>query len=444
MSDIRPCIAILGGGIHGTAIAALFAQSSCCEVTLFERDRIASGITSTNHGRLHVGTRIWRSRYDTVAWRRRLGAELVRQLPGVVREQEQGLCLIEAAEDIEPFENVCQRWLISCKRVGSSVLNENWVRGSRFAAIYEVPEYSFNPARLAGSLAAYASSLGAEILTGSPVQAVEVGASGKFLIRLSNGDTFETDLIVNALGNWANQVRSELSLPQLNLQWHRRRLLCLFVPSTSSNLVLNRVITIFDKDNQVPGAIPHNPWIVFGSDVNIESLQAPDDGDIEKWQTFDKNRPMDHLLFELHARYFLPLQSLETQEISQRLFSVSGVYPYLDGHKVSDFQIHQSDKVPRYYLISGGNATTALLDARDLVEVVLKQLDLPHRWTTDQTVQLIRSLMIGFRQEVYPDSIGMIWEDRTDGLVSALGVRQAISEVPAERDASNVSLLEDA
>src|SRR6266700_2478234 len=163
MSDIKPRIAILGGGIHGTAIAALFAQSSCCEVILFERGSIASGITSTNHGRLHVGTRIWRSRNDTVAWRRRLGAELVRQLPGVVREQQKGWCLIEAAEDVEPFENVCQRWLISCKRIGLSALNANWVRGSQFAAIHEVPEYSFNPARLAGSLAAYARSLGAEI-----------------------------------------------------------------------------------------------------------------------------------------------------------------------------------------------------------------------------------------------------------------------------------------
>lgn len=422
MSGIKPRIAILGGGIHGTAIAALFAQSNCCEVILFERGSIASGITSTNHGRLHVGTRIWRSRNDTVAWRRRIGSELVRQLPDVVREQQQGLCLIEAAEDVELFENVCQRWLISCNRVSSSVLNENWVRGSQFAAIYEVPEYSFNPARLAGSLAAYARSLEAEILTGSSVQVLGAGDSGKFLILLSNGDTFETDVIVNALGNWANQVRSVLPLPQLNLQWHRRRLLCLLMPSTSSNLVLNRVVTIFDKDNQVPGAIPHNPWIIFGSDVNIESLQAPDDGDIEKWQTFDKNRSMDHLLFDLHARYFLPLQSLEAQEISRRLFSVSAVYPHLDGHKVSDFQIHQSDKVPHYYLISGGNATTALLDARDLVEAVLKELDLPHKWTADQTKQLIKSLLISFRQEAYPDSIRMIWEDQTDGLVAALEV----------------------
>jgi glycerol-3-phosphate dehydrogenase len=423
MSDIKQRIAILGGGIHGTAIAALFAQSSCFEVILFERGSIASGITSTNHGRLHVGTRIWRSRNDTVAWRRRLGAELVRQLPGVVREQQEGLCLFESAEDIEPFENICQQWLISCKRVGSSVLNENLICGSQFAAIYQVPEYSFNPARLAGSLAAYAKNLRAEILTGSPIQVLEAGDSSKFLICLSNGDTYEADFIVNALGNWANQFRSELPLPQLDLQWHRRRLLCLFMPSIFSYLVPDRVITIFDKENQVPGAIPHNPWIVFGSDVNIENLPTPDDGEIEKWQTFDKNRSMDHFLFELHARYFLPLQSLVEQKISQRLFSFSGVYPHLDGHKVSGFQIHRSDKVPHYYLISGGNATTALLDARDLVEVVLKELDLPQKWTTDQTMQLIKSLLTGFRQEAYPDSVGMIWENRTIDQVAALEVR---------------------
>src|SRR5260370_34095712 len=290
---MKPRIAILGGGIHGTAISALFAQSGCCEVTLFERGSIASGITSTNHGRLHVGMRIWRSRYETVAKRRRLGAELVRQLTGVVEEQEQGLCLIESPEDIEPFENICQQWLISCKRVGSTVLNKNWVRGSQFAAIYEVPEYSFNPARLAGSFAAYAKSLGAEILTGSPVQTLEARASGNFLIHLSNGDTFKTDLIVNALGNWANQVRSDLPLPQLNLQWHRRRMLCLFVSSTSKEIVPNPVITIFDKDNWVPSAIPHNPSILFGSDANIEPLQTPDYGDIEKWQTFEHHPPTD-------------------------------------------------------------------------------------------------------------------------------------------------------
>ena len=95
-------------------------------------------------------------------------------------------------------------------------------------------------------------------------------------------------------------------------------------------------------------------------------------------------------------------------------------------------------------MISGGNATTALLDARDLVEVVLMQLDLAHRWTTDQTMQLIKNLMIGFRQEVYRDSTGMIWEDQIVGLAASLGVRPAIGEGSTEQNASDVSHLEEA
>lgn len=410
MSQTKPYVTILGGGIRGTAIAALLAQSRYCKVILLESDNIASGTTSTNQGRLHSGAGIWQTGFDAIAYRHRIGSELIRQVTGVIEQQESGIYLVQAPEDVVSIEAAWRQYSISHRRVSPSVLDEYWLQADHFAAAYEVAEYPFSPAHLAGRLAAYARSLGADIRTQSTVYAIEPQGNEKFCIRLSNGERIHADVIINALGNWVDHIHSELPLPKLPLQWHRWRILCLFMPHLLNYAALRRVIVILEKDRS-PTAIPHHPWITFGCRLTPEIVTSPSDSPEGRWQHFNRHDEMDNILFEEHARYFLPLQSLNSQDMSSRLFSFSGIYPAFERHREAPFRLLQSDQVPHYYVVYGENATTALLDALDTIQVVLDQLDPSPSCLSDYVMQLARQLCVDLTQSTYPGTARMIWQN---------------------------------
>ena len=410
MSHTIQCVTILGGGIRGTAIAALLAQSHYCKVILLESNCIASGTTSTNQGRLHSGAGIWQTGFDAIANRHRTGSELIRQITGIIENQEHGIYLVQAPEDVASFEETWRKYSVSYRRVSTSVLNTYWLQERHFAAAYEVAEYSFSPAHLAGRLAAFAARRGADIRTKATVYAIEPRENQKFCIRLANGERIQADVIINALGNWVHHIHSELPLPKLPLQWHKWSILCLFMPPLLKYAALNRVIVILEKDRS-PTAIPHHPWITFGCRLTPEMVTSPSEARAGKWQRFNKNSAMDNILFEEHARYFLPLQALNSQEMTSRLFSFSGIYPAFERHRETPFRLLQSEKVPHYYVVYGENATTALLDALDTVQVVLDQLDPSLSRIPDYALQLARKLCIELTPYTYPGTARMIWQN---------------------------------
>lgn len=411
--NTKPCVTVLGGGIRGTAIAALLAQSHSCKVILLEREHIGSGTTSSNQGRLHSGAGVWQTGLDALAYRHRTGSELIRQIPGVVEKQEHAIYLVHAREDIMSFETTWQRYSIPHRRVNPSILNNYWIQGDQFAAAYEVPEFSFNPARLAGKLAAYARSLGADIRTKSPVYAIEPGRNQTFRLRLRNEETINTDIIINAMGNWVNHIHSELPLPKLHIQWHQWSILCLFMPHRSHAAVLTRIISVLEKDRS-PTAVPHDYWITFGCRLTPENLTSPSEAKVGKWRHLNQDNEMDNILFEEHAKYFLPLQSLTPREKLRRVFSFSGIYPAFEKHRENPFRILQSDKVPNYYVVYGENATTALLDAVDALQVVLSQLDPTYIHSPDYALQCIKKLGANSIQDIYPHCSRMVWENMID------------------------------
>lgn len=403
-------ITILGGGIRGTAIAALLAQTGQCHVRLVERERIASGATSTNHGRLHIGTSLWRCGPEAIIDRRRRGSELVRRIPGVLGEIHESLHLVESIDHLAPFEAICNQMSIPCTQVHVSSLNRIWVVDEQFAGMYDVPEFAFNPAHLAGRFAAHALSLGADIVIGAAAESLDCDSQGRYRISLSDGRSYTSDLVINALGSWANQVRSELPLPHLDLEWPLSRLLCLDSSGIPGFSTLDRVLTIIDQDNVIPSAIPHDRWVIFGCDLDPVYLPSPDDMTTNIWRAFDIQNEMDQILFEVNLKYFPMLRSLSHRELTEHMFSFAGIYPNLKACKERIFQIHQNPQLPGYYAISGGNATTALLDALDLVERVLCAGDLCDSWTSFQTTLLQEEFLACLTAAISPCDSGMIWE----------------------------------
>jgi hypothetical protein len=177
-----------------------------------------------------------------------------------------------------------------------------------------------------------------------------------------------------------------------------------------NSAALRRVIVILEKDRS-PTAIPHHPWITFGCRLTPEVVSSPSDAHEGWWQHFNRHDEMDNILFEEHARYFLPLQSLNSQDMSSRLFSFSGIYPAFERHRETPFRLLQSDKVPHYYVVYGENATTALLDALDTIQVVLDKLDPSPSCLSDYVMQLARQLCVDLTQSTYPGTARMIWQN---------------------------------
>ena len=185
-------VAILGGGIRGAAIAALLAQARHCQVRLFEKERIAAGATSTNHGRLHSGTSLWRSEAPETVRRRWAGLQLLHRLSGVVLTRFESLHFIENSEDLATFEQFCQQFSISCKPVPGSVSPPGWMNENQFAGIYEIPEYAFNPARLAARLVAHVIALGGEVFSNAPVVALDQGRHHAYRLLVLQRDFLPT------------------------------------------------------------------------------------------------------------------------------------------------------------------------------------------------------------------------------------------------------------
>lgn len=79
---------------------------------------------------------------------------------------------------------------------------------------FEVPEYSFNPAHLAGRMVACAEEAGARVYTQSEVLSIEPMPKCALGVTLVGGDTVKVDILINALGNWINTIDLVLSLPR--------------------------------------------------------------------------------------------------------------------------------------------------------------------------------------------------------------------------------------
>ena len=79
-SPMKKHLVILGGDIKGAATAAVTSLFGYFQVTLIECDRVGSGTTVTNHGRLHLGTAGWEKEKGNPALiqHRLLASELVR------------------------------------------------------------------------------------------------------------------------------------------------------------------------------------------------------------------------------------------------------------------------------------------------------------------------------------------------------------------------------
>jgi sarcosine oxidase subunit beta len=216
----HPSVAVIGGGVAGLS-TGLAAAELGCEVTVIERDRLASGSSSRSAGIFNIcSTELLQVE---VRVRTRELLERFERENGLPLERIGYLRLARSEAHIAMFENVValQRELgvepaemIDAGRLRKVVPHLR--TDDLLGAIYSPSDGRMDGRRLCGVFAERAEASGASILQGTQVVGYERANDCHRL--LTDGDPIEADVVVNAAGPWGAAVGELLghSLPLVN------------------------------------------------------------------------------------------------------------------------------------------------------------------------------------------------------------------------------------
>lgn len=404
----RPRIIVIGGGIRGASLAAFLTATDLFEIVLIEKDSVGSGGSScTNHGRFHLGTWNYHTNSSDAVARFRLSSEIIKSFPNVLTTSKQGFYCIEDEADIEGFVHFCQTHNIPYQKAEINEEYASWLNASSVSTVFEIPEFAFNPARLSAQLIETAKNT--DFFQLIIAEAVDVSnVSDTFKVSLKDGRIIEGDIVISALGAWTNTLSTNFNVPQLPISLKSWKLLCL-----RSDSCLDRTVTIDRKTAGPIGIIPHDGWVVIGADVEPNILHSPEEIDVKNsWHKYEPNNNMDRTLLTAGVNYVPILRSLLLNRDYSNLFSFTGVYPEIiderKGEKVitpyPEARLLQNEQTPRFFVIFGGSATSALYDAQKICREICTYLGL--RPDTRMLVQRICSRFPRKKQL----GNGMIWE----------------------------------
>lgn len=207
-------VAIVGGGVVGTAAAASLASAPETSVTLFERDELGSGTTSASAAvfttqQPHpeqsddaLRRRSWET-YGSLVEDGALSYEQVGHLT-VAETEAYAETLRDAVGPLRELGYDAE-W-VEAERLPEFDLAADRARG----ALYTPEEGYFDVDELVEVLAAEAREAGAEIRTGDAVRDIQTdgdGASeGDVTAVEADSGTVPVDAVVNAAGPWARRV----------------------------------------------------------------------------------------------------------------------------------------------------------------------------------------------------------------------------------------------
>lgn len=403
-------IVVIGGGVKGSSLAALLSACGEHDVLLVDRSNIGSGATCTNHGRLHLGTANWRREPLTRMRRRLKGSETWRLLPTALESAEPALYCFDTEQDGDQFRAKCAAAGIPTRLALDSVIEGvgDWIEPGRFESVVEVPEFSFSPARLAGRLAAYAEQNGAEVLYDHSVTGLE-GGDGYVDVELASGRVERADCVINMSARWASSLHLQDECGVVDIDWFQWPILCL---RASSLPPLSRVIVI-DANGKSPTVIPHGNFITLDAKTRPpEQVYSPDATAHEAWRRTKITRELEGQVVTLAREYFPAIGNLAPEKFDDASYTFWGIQGRrrhdnplrLTGgsqSEVSSFQPYD-----RFFVVVGGQASTALLDASEVLDYLWE------RWLCGRHSRqdLLSRVAAGLPSEPHEGSVEMIWE----------------------------------
>ncbi len=211
-------ILIIGGGITGTS-TAYFLTHAGHEVTLLERDELASEASGLNAGTLwQIGWGISPNLSSTLSMG---GLEIFEMLQSdlgydIEFRQSGALKAIQTEEELDFFQKEVQH--LKAQRYSTELLSTHDARSiepelssALLGCLYYPLGGSANPIKTTQALALGAQQRGARILTNHEVSFVQYLDNARYNIATSKG-IFEAQSLVLAAGPWCRDIGSMLNL----------------------------------------------------------------------------------------------------------------------------------------------------------------------------------------------------------------------------------------
>lgn len=220
-------IAVIGGGVNGIATAYFLARLSDAEVTVFERDTLASASTGYSAGiiRHHYAT----TRHIRLAHR---GSQIIRNLPDLTGNdggyRNNGYLRLAPPDTSEQFEAIVQKQQtvgVDVDLIDPASLPDHHPHinpaGVGAAAIDHDGGFA-DPYLVTTALAAAAAENGATIRTKTTVLGLDHDGQRVTGVETDEGTT-PADAVVNAAGPWVADIAATLDL-RLPLTWHESKI----------------------------------------------------------------------------------------------------------------------------------------------------------------------------------------------------------------------------
>ena len=364
---IETQVLIVGGGVTGTALARDLALRGV-DCVLVEKDDINAGASGRNHGLLHSGARYVAGDRAAAMECSAEGAILKRTAAQAVQDCGGYFIAVQGDDEryIADFPSFCARAGIGARAVDLAAARaQEPALSERAIAVFEVPDASIDPFRLALENMAHAQRLGARLLRHARVAGFERDGRRIRAARVraaADGAELriEAAQVVNAAGAWAREV-ARLAGAAIEMTWSKGTLLVTHARLASR--VINRLRPPSNADIMMPGGTV--------SIVGTTSSRADALDDI-----YPTAAEAD-LIVEEAARM---LPSLATTRFIR---AFAGVRPLVGSAEGMDERSvtrgyalfeHEDQGLDNFASITGGKLTTCRLMAERAADLVCRRL----------------------------------------------------------------------
>ncbi|MFP8952381.1 FAD-dependent oxidoreductase [Natrialbaceae archaeon A-arb3/5] len=358
-------VLVIGGGATGAGIARDLARRGV-DVTLAEREGLASGTSGRSHGLLHSGARYAESDPRGAAECIE-ESRILRETAGACIKETRGLFVQLPADDPSYFE--AKR--AACEEIGipTEVVDADEVRAAVPGLSDEVeramwvPDGVVLPSRLVAANAADAREHGARILPHAPVTSMTVDDGRITAVELGGDadETIEPTYVVNATGPHAGKIAA---MAGVSVEMRPTRGVMLAVEDDGLEPVLNRCRDPDDGDI----IVPHDEQVVLGTtSVPVDDPDSYETADWEIEQTVTECATMlPRVADAARVRTWWGVRPLyEPDEAARGGRGISRGFFVLD---------HADEGVENAATIVGGKLTTYRLMAESMGDFVADQI----------------------------------------------------------------------
>ncbi|MFB6149531.1 MAG: NAD(P)/FAD-dependent oxidoreductase [Halobacteriales archaeon] len=324
-------IVIIGGGIMGTSTAFFLATETDLDVTLLEKDTIASGSTGDSSAilRHHYGPQ---KRYSRMAWwshefyrafEDRTGQRIARNENPLVRFAETGT---GAAEYAQAGYEVLSELDIPASRIEAPTFPPEYdmldLEDYDFAISDDTAAYS-DGSDAANGFARAAAKAGATVVTGTAVTDIHVTGGAVTGVETDDG-TVDCEAVVAAAGPWTPRVAEMVGI-EVPITTSREQIIILDPPEEYANKYENLTPTT---------AVPGGEWYMrpdFGGGILIATHHTGEEVDPDNYE----QEPDESMLVEFTERIGEAMPELREATVKGQY---CGVYSTTPDH---DFIIDQ-------------------------------------------------------------------------------------------------------